>query len=121
MKGERVLVESPFAGDVERNLKYLKACMLDCLNRGEYPFASHMLYTQVLDDDIPEERELGITAGLKWGEAAEVTVVYADLGISGGMKRGIARAEGLNRPVLYRKLPKADIPPSLPKDSVEAP
>lgn len=103
----RVLVESPFAGDVARNLAYLRAAMRDCLLRGEAPFASHALYTQagVLDDEIPDERKLGIDAGLLWGEAAEKTVVYADLGISRGMDYGINAALRAGRPIEYRSLP----------------
>ena len=52
---ERVIIESPFAGDVDRNLRYARAAMRDCLLRGESPYASHLLYTQpgVLNDDIP--------------------------------------------------------------------
>lgn len=101
-----VLVESPFAGDVKRNIKYTRKCMHDCFLRGEAPFASHALYTQegVLDDTIPEERELGIKAGLIWGAMAEVTVVYVDHGILGGMRLGIADAKAKGRPVEYRKL-----------------
>ena len=54
---ELVVLESPFAGNVEMNIHYARACMADCLARGEAPFASHLLYTQpgILDDDIPEE------------------------------------------------------------------
>ena len=36
-----VIVESPFAGDTERNIRYARACLADCLRRGEAPFASH--------------------------------------------------------------------------------
>ena len=36
-----VLVESPFAGDVEKNLAFARACLHDCFIRGEAPFASH--------------------------------------------------------------------------------
>ena len=52
-----VLLESPYAGDIEANLSYARACMRDCFERGEAPFASHLLYTQmgVLDDTIPAE------------------------------------------------------------------
>jgi hypothetical protein len=118
MKGDRVLVESPYAGDVKRHILYLKACMRDCLDRGEYPFASHMLYTQVLDDSIPEERELGIRAGLAWGGAARLTVVYEDLGISNGMAHGIEVAKKLARTVEYRRLPEDQIPPPSPTEPV---
>lgn len=86
---------------------YARAAMRDCLLRGEAPYASHLLYTQegVLDDDVPEERQLGIHAGLCWGSAALKTVVYTDLGISEGMKQGIRHAEAEGRPIEYRSLP----------------
>ena len=32
-----VIIESPFAGDVDTNVKYARACMRDSLNRGESP------------------------------------------------------------------------------------
>ncbi len=100
-----VLVESPFAGDRERNIRYLKAAMRDCIERGEAPFASHMLYTQFLDDDIPDQRETGIECGLAWGRHAKKTVVYDDLGISRGMQFGIDRANAEDRHIEYRTLP----------------
>jgi hypothetical protein len=86
-----VIVESPYAGNVERNLRYLRACMADCIERDEAPFASHGLYTQegVLDDTDTLERERGIQAGFAWRGAAEATVVYRDLGYSRGMLLGI--------------------------------
>ena len=101
-----VILESPFNGDVERNTEYARKCMRDCFMRGEFPFASHLLYTQdgILDDTIPKERELGIWAGLTWGKHAKATVVYTDLGISEGMKQGIARAEEEGRGIEYRVL-----------------
>lgn len=106
-----VIVESPFAAPtpegVERNLAYARAAMRDCLLKQEAPLASHLLYTQpgVLDDNIPAERSIGIRAGLEIGRHAEATVVYQDLGISNGMRQGIATAEALGRPVEYRSLP----------------
>ena len=107
-----VLIESPFANPNpllhELNLEYARAAMHDCLvNHNEAPYASHLLYTQpgVLDDTIPDERTLGINAGLDWGSMAAKTVVYTDLGISRGMKFGIERAEREGRPVEFRSLP----------------
>jgi hypothetical protein len=102
----RVILESPYAGDVETNVRYARACVRDCVLRGDSPIASHLLFTQpgVLDDTIPEERELGIEAGLAWGHEAEATVVYIDLGVSKGMTFGIARAHHEGRPVEYRQL-----------------
>lgn len=111
----RVILETPYAADteegIEENETYARACMKDCLMRGEAPFASHMLYTQpgVLDDKVDKERERGIEAGLVWGRQAQATVVYTDRGISRGMYQGIERAEWEGRPVEYRKLNWLDL------------
>jgi len=100
----RVLVESPYAGDVARNTEYAKAAMLDCLGRGESPLASHLLLTQVLNDYVPDQRQFGIDAGLAWGAVAHATIVYTDLGVSNGMAQGIGDAIANGRPVEYRSL-----------------
>jgi hypothetical protein len=101
-----VLIESPYAGDVTLNIKFARACMRDSLNRGEAPFAMHLLYTQegILDDAIPEERNWGIAAGMAWGRNAEITAVYTNLGISPGMEFGIQKAKEAGRRVVYREL-----------------
>ena len=39
----RVIVESPYAGDIETNVAYARAALRDCLSRGEAPIASHLL------------------------------------------------------------------------------
>lgn len=107
---ERVVLETPFAGDTEANLTYARKCMADCLKRGEAPFASHLLYTQegVLDDTIAEERERGIKAGFAWGEAASKVVVYTDRGVSVGMQLGIDKATSGGLPIEYRSLEQED-------------
>lgn len=110
----RVIIESPYAGEkpgdqvgVERNLRYLRACMHDCFLRGEAPYASHGLYTQpgVLDDNDPDERKLGIEAGFAWRDSADATIVYTDLGTTRGMQYGIDHANRGGRPIEYRQLP----------------
>jgi hypothetical protein len=100
----RVILESPYAGDVLGNTGYARECMLHCLGCGDAPMVSHLLYTQVLDDTDPGERSVGINAGLAWGPVAEATVVYTDLGISDGMHCGIEDARRAGRPIEYRSL-----------------
>lgn len=112
-----VVIESPFgtnpdgsradAATVERRIRYVRACLADCLRRGEAPYASHALYTLpgVLDDATPEERRLGMFAGFEWGRAAAARVVYTDEGITPGMRDGIARAEQIGQPVEWRTIP----------------
>jgi hypothetical protein len=101
-----VILESPFSGDVETNVAYAKACIRDCLSKGEAPIASHLLYTQtgILDDDVPEERALGIAAGHAWYKAADYAVVYRDRGVSRGMEEGIRVAREAGTPIRYRSL-----------------
>ncbi|MFC1625212.1 hypothetical protein ACFL15_02475 [Patescibacteria group bacterium] len=101
-----VVVESPFSGDEKRNIDFVRSCMRDCFLRGEFPFASHALYTQdgVLRDDISDERKLGIFSGLLWTILADKTAVYTDYGISGGMQKGISFAKKIGRKIEYRKL-----------------
>lgn len=102
-----VIVESPYAGDVEENVRYARAAVRDCLMRGESPFASHLLYTQlgVLRDEEPSERALGIEAGFAFRAAAGLTAVYADLGVSGGMQAGIEHSIRICVPHEFRSLP----------------
>jgi len=105
-KKESGFIEEYFAGSNERNIRYACDCMRDSFNRGEFPFASHLLYTQrgILNDTIPEERKKGIEAGLVWGKNAELTAVYINLGISNQMKKGIERAIKEGRKVEKRRL-----------------
>lgn len=107
-----VIVETPYGanGDeaiLNRNIRYAQLCLKDCINRGEAPFASHLLYTQkhVLNDDDANERHLGIELGLSWCQVANKTVVYTDFGISPGMEHGVEYAMDLRKTVEYRKLP----------------
>jgi len=102
----RVYLESPYAGDVAANVAYARECVMDCLRRGEAPFASHLFFTQpgVLMDADPAERALGIQAGLAWAEVADATVVYMDHGVSPGMQLGIDAAEKAGRPIERRWL-----------------
>lgn len=113
---KRVVIESPFAGvspeDRKENIIYMRAAIRDSFLRGEAPFASHAIYTQhgILNDDDPDERELGIEAGLVWGSSASLTAVYVDRGISTGMRQGIVRAYKDGRDVIARaiQIPSAD-------------
>lgn len=100
----RVVLESPFAGDVDANRAYAIRAMRDCLESGEAPMVSHLLYTQTLDDDVPGQRVMGITAGHAWIAAADAMVVYQDRGISPGMERGIECAMLYGVPVEYRTI-----------------
>lgn len=112
----RVVIESPYGSNLDgsradeatfaRNVRYLHRCLLDSLVvRGEAPFASHAIYPRVLADSKPEERRLGMLAGFAWGASARKVAVYADFGITSGMREGIERAEAAGIPIEVRLLP----------------
>jgi hypothetical protein len=121
-----VVLESPFAGDIQTNLKYARACLRDCLMRGESPIASHALLTQagVLNDLDPIERAVGINAGHSWMHVCDAVVVYTDRGISKGMEAGIQSASFHKIPVEYRTLPgylarPVDLAPEKVQEAIE--
>lgn len=103
---KKVIIESPYAGDIEKNLEYARACVKDSLLRGEAPIASHLLYTQdgILDDTNPEERRHGIDAGLAWKDVADIHAFYIDHGMSTGMKYAFEQADFKKVVVEYRRL-----------------
>lgn len=108
-----VIIESPYKGDVVRNKRYLQACIRDCLRRGESPYASHQMLTDALDDNDPEQRKLGIEAGLAWRNAYSIAervlpVFYTDLGLSSGMQQAAELYIKENRTFASRTLPKDD-------------
>ena len=101
----RVIIESPYAGrDVEANVRYARRCLKDSLDRGESPFASHLLYTQVLDDNYKHERQLGMQRAFAWYANADYVAVYTDRGISNGMRAGMSHARSLGLKIHKRQL-----------------
>jgi len=106
VRGPVTFVQSPYAGDVDRNVRYARICLRDAIERGEAAFASHLLYPQVLVDTIPEHRELGLAIEQALFDAmpeAQIAV-YWDKGISDGMQSFLDRDRGrtvVNRTVWY--------------------
>ena len=103
---KRVIVESPYRGHGEREVKanvdYARECLEESLKRGEAPIASHLLYPQVLNDNNTGARRMGMDAGWAWIEVAELLAVYTDRGISQGMKGAIGKAGKHGVEVEYR-------------------
>ena len=77
-----------------RAKRYMRFAMI----KGAIPFAPHLLYPQVLDEDDPSERELGLFFGMVWlGKCDELWVFGRH--ISCGMEREIAKAKKRGIPV----------------------
>lgn len=111
-----VVIESPFAGasalsdsdaisyadGIGARLKqptqvgnavYLNLCILDCVKRGESPYASHKMLTDSLDDADPKQRGLGIALGYRFYFVASTIAFYVDRGWSKGMRRALATVQ----------------------------
>jgi hypothetical protein len=103
-----VIIESPFGHPtkvgMEENAAYARRCMLDSLKRNEAPYASHLLYTQCLDDLKVSERKQGMEAGFAWGRVAQHVAVYTDRGVSKGMLEGIKRHQANGKTIEFRSI-----------------
>ncbi len=101
-EGKIVYIASPYAGDVEGNVEFAKAACRLAMEEGSTPVAAHLLYPQMLDDMIPEQRELGIRMGLKLLEACSELWLCGSR-ISSGMQEELKTARIHGIPV--RRIP----------------
>lgn len=101
-----VAILSPFSGNERRNKAYAQRALLDSIRRGEAPFASHLLYPQVLSER-PKDRASGMACGQAWLAVVDAAVVYGDLGMSSGMLDEIAVAREAGIEVEIRMIGKA--------------
>ena len=101
-EGKIVYIASPYAGDVEGNVEFAKAACRLAMEHGDTPVAAHLLYPQMLDDSVPEQRELGIRMGLKLlGACSELWLCGGR--ISNGMQEELKEAWRHRIPV--RRIP----------------
>lgn len=79
------VIESPYAGEIDRNIKYLERCIKFCAYIGLAPYASHKMMTVALDDLNPAERILGIDCGLTYRRLVDRRIFFIDYDYSSGM------------------------------------
>ena len=95
-----VYICSPFAGDVEGNIKNAKRYCRFAVDSGYIPIAVHLLFPQFMDDADPEERELALFFGNAiMSKCSEVWVFGSH--ISSGMEAEIKRAKWKNYRLRY--------------------
>lgn len=95
-----VFICSPYAGDIALNTQKARYYMRFSVEQGAIPFAPHLLYPQILEEDSAFERELGLTFGLVWLVKCDELWVFGSH-VSTGMSREIARAKKRGIPVRY--------------------
>lgn len=96
-----VYVISPYAGNVEENVTKARVYCREAAKQGYLPVAAHLLYPQFLNDNDPEERELGMQMGLHLLALCDVVWCFGP--VSAGMAREIKEAEDLCIPVVYKE------------------
>lgn len=96
----KVYVVSPYAGDVETNIKNAqKYCRFVTVKKC-IPLASHLLYPQFLNDDNPTERELGTMFGMALLKMCDEVWVFGKER-SPGMKAEINEARRLKKTIRF--------------------
>ncbi len=98
--GKLVYIASPLSGDVEQNLDFARQACRYAIAQGVTPFAPHLLYTQMLNDNDPEERQLGLDMGNQMLELCQELWLCGDR-ISAGMAGEQKLAEELGIAVCH--------------------
>ncbi len=93
-----IYIASPLSGDVQRNLDFARRACRYAIAQGATPFAPHLLYPQMLDDNDPAERQLGIDMGNQMLKLCQELWLCGDQ-ISAGMADEWKTAEESGIPV----------------------
>lgn len=95
-----VYICSPYAGEIEKNVKAAQEYSRFAVEKGYIPIAPHLLFPQFLNDANPKERQLGLFFGnALMSKCSEVWVFGSR--ISAGMKAEINRAKWKNYRLRY--------------------
>ena len=95
-----VFICSPYAGDIEKNVKATREYSRFAIDKGYIPVAPHLLFPQFMNDADPLERELGLFFGnALMSKCSEVWVFGSN--ISTGMQAEIKRARWKNYRLRY--------------------
>ena len=95
-----VYICSPYAGDIEKNVRAARRYCRFAVDKGYIPFAPHLLYPQFLDDKNSDERNLGMLFGSAMMSKCSEVWVFGD-NITPGMLVEIRRARWKNYCLRY--------------------
>ncbi len=99
---KRVYIASRYAGDTAANTAAAVRFCRFAVQNGCLPIAPHLLYPQILDDNEPDERRLGLMFGLALLSNCHELWVFANplpWAISSGMIGEIREARRLMIPI----------------------
>ena len=96
----KAYVVSPYAGNTRKNVRNaIRYCQF-VIENGRIPVASHLMYPQILDDNDPASRELGLMFGLSLLEICDEVWVFTENGVSEGMRAEIQEAMKLRKKII---------------------
>jgi len=95
----KIYVVSPYAGNVAENVAAAVRYCRKVIDDGYMPVAGHLLYPQILDDNDPEERDLGLLFGLALLRTCDEVWVFGT--VSDGVEKEIEEAKRLKKRVRY--------------------
>lgn len=98
-----IYVCSPCRGNVAANVSWAKLYTELVLRSGHTPITPHAFYTEYLDDDNPQERALGLEAGISLLRRCDEVWIFGTT-ITDGMQAEIAIARTLDIPVRRAQL-----------------
>lgn len=97
---EFVYICSPLRGDFETNINKANSYCRFAVGQGVVPIAPHVMFTGFLDDNNPEERQMGMAIGIELLKIRSEIWVFGT-GISEGMNAEIMVAKQLKIPIEY--------------------
>lgn len=95
-----IYVCSPFAGDIEYNIRRARGYCRFVVSKGDIPFAPHLFFPQFMDDDDREQRELGLSFGLVLLSKCSAMWVFGNK-VTDGMAREIKKVKKRGIPIRY--------------------
>jgi len=77
-KPKKIFICSPLRGDIKENIKKAKKYSREVVLAGNIPIAPHIYFPQFLDDNNPQERNLGMTMGRELLSMCDEMWIYGD-------------------------------------------
>lgn len=95
-----VYICSPYSGDTKKNIENARKYSRFAVDKHYLPIAPHLLFTQFMNDEIPEERETAIFMNFVLMSKCAEMWVFGDV-ISAGMQAEIKHAKYKHMKIRY--------------------
>ncbi|MBP2654226.1 MAG: hypothetical protein H6Q73_1795 [Firmicutes bacterium] len=95
-----VYVCSPLRDNIQRNIRKANGYCRFATKQSVVPIAPHVMFTRFLDDDISEEREMGLVMGMEILKRCDEVWVFGDR-LTKGMQAELLAAQQMKLPIRY--------------------